>query len=54
MDEPEELKIPLTPDERRRIEQTAEFSGLDVEDWAKKVLLKVLEARETREANGER
>lgn len=54
MDEHEELKIPLTPDERRRIEQTAEFSGLDAEAWAKKVLLRILRAREKGEANGER
>lgn len=52
--EPEELKIPLTPEELRRIEQTAESSGVGAEDWAKKVLLRILSARETREANGER
>jgi hypothetical protein len=54
MDKHEELKVPLTPEELRRLEQTAEFSGLDVEAWAKKVLLMILSARESREANGER
>lgn len=54
MDEHEELRIPFTPEERCRLEQTAEFSGLDIEDWARKVLLRILAARETRTDNGER
>ncbi|MGI9038090.1 MAG: hypothetical protein ACR2GQ_04420 [Gemmatimonadota bacterium] len=54
MTEPDELKIPLSPEERRRIEQTAESSGLDAEVWAKEVLFRILAARETREDKGER
>lgn len=50
----EELRIELTEEELHRLEQTAEFSGLDLEAWAKKVLLRILSARETREGNGER
>lgn len=54
MVEKDELRIELTDEELRRMEATAEFSGMDVEDWAKEVLLRILNARETREANGER
>lgn len=54
MDDQGELKIPVTEEELERLRETADRSGLDVEEWAKKVLLRVLSARETREANGER
>lgn len=54
MAEKDELRIALTEEELKRLEDTADRSGLDVEDWARRTLLKILEARETREANGER
>lgn len=54
MKDPGELKIPVTGEELKRLKDTADRSGLELEDWARRTLLRILEARETREANGER
>lgn len=49
MPDEEELRIEFTDEELRRLEETAEHSGLDAAEWARRALLRMLEARETRE-----
>lgn len=42
----DELKIPLSEAELERIRQAAEEKGMDVEEWAREELLKILHERD--------
>lgn len=54
MPDEEELRIEFTDEELRRLEATAQHSGLDAAEWARRALLRILEAREKREEDDPR
>lgn len=46
MEDQDRLRIKVTKSELERIRQVAEAKGLDVEEWAREELLKILHERD--------
>ena len=46
MEDRDELKIPVTEEELARLREAAKVRGLDVEDWAREELLRILRERD--------